>query len=172
MYFMRVGIATPNFSPNILFDALGLRLLSPVDVSLRTCLSGCVLPSGGGPSSVQPIYVRRGTVVEARIGVMHRDKDYWGQDAEQFDPERWEGILPKWEYIPFLGGGRICPAPQITLTQYALIIIRFMQRFEVLENRDDQLEFIEDIKFGKQSKNGVQVAFYSPVERAVSSSID
>lgn len=64
---------------------------------------------------------------------------------------------PRWEYIPFLGGGRMCPARQMTLTQYALLLVHFAQRFARIENRDSEMEFIEQIKFGKQSANGVLV---------------
>lgn len=94
-----------------------------------------------------------------RIGVLYRDKDYWGPDAEEFHPERWEHIQPRWEYIPFLGGARKCPAQQMMLTQYALIVVRFMQKFEAIENRDPESAFVEQITFSKQSRNGLKVAF-------------
>ena len=39
---------------------------------------------------------------------MHRRKDYYGEDADEFKPERWEKLRPGWEYLPFNGGPRIC----------------------------------------------------------------
>ena len=39
---------------------------------------------------------------------MHRLKELWGDDAEDFRPERWVGRKPGWEYLPFNGGPRIC----------------------------------------------------------------
>jgi len=47
---------------------------------------------------------------------MHRRKDYFGEDAEDFRPERWlddpetgkKGLRPGWEFLPFNGGPRIC----------------------------------------------------------------
>jgi hypothetical protein len=39
---------------------------------------------------------------------MHRRKDLYGDDAEEFIPERWEHLRPTWEYLPFNGGPRIC----------------------------------------------------------------
>ena len=95
-----------------------------------------------------------------RFGIMHRDQDYWGSDAEDFRPERWlEGLLPKWKYIPFLGGARVCPAQQMILTQYAFVLVKFLKNFEEIENRDPEIQFVEEIKFSKKSRNGVQVAF-------------
>ena len=143
------------------YNSIGLRLLSPVDQSNRICIEDCVLPSGGGPRGEEPIYVQKGSRIEARIGALHRDPEFWGEDAERFTPERWQSIMPKWEYIPFLGGGRMCPAQQMTLTQYAYILARFAQKFKTVENRDPIYEFVEQIKFGKQSKNGVQVALHA-----------
>ena len=90
----------------------------------------------------------------------HADPEYWGSDAEEFRPERWlAGLQPKWKYVPFLGGARVCPAQQMVLTQYAFILVRFLQEFEAIENRDPEIAFIEEIKFGKKSRNGVKVAF-------------
>jgi cytochrome P450 len=31
---------------------------------------------------------------------MHRRKEWWGDDAEEFVPERWEGRKVGWEYLP------------------------------------------------------------------------
>jgi hypothetical protein len=47
---------------------------------------------------------------------MHRRKDYYGEDAEEFKPERWldnaetgqKGLRPGWEYLPFNGGASKC----------------------------------------------------------------
>lgn len=45
-------------------------------------------------------------------------------------------------YIPFLGGARKCPAQQMVLTQYALIVVLFVQKFEAIENRDPESAFV------------------------------
>lgn len=62
-----------------------------------------------------------------------------------------------WEYIPFLGGKRMCPAQQMVLTQMAYVVVRILQEFQGLENRDSQTECVEAFTFTMESKNGVQV---------------
>ena len=34
---------------------------------------------------------------------MHRREDFYGPDALEFKPERWETLRPGWEYLPFNG---------------------------------------------------------------------
>ena len=45
------------------------------------------------------------------------------------------------------------------LTQYAFILVRFLKTFEEMKNRDPEMKSVEEIKIGKKSRNGVQVAF-------------
>ena len=137
----------------------GLRLLSPTNRSIRTCLSDCVLPRGGGFNGDSPIFVRKGTQIDMDFGLMQKDEDLWGPDADSFRPERWENLKPMWTYIPFLGGPRICPAQQMILTQYGYLLVRFVQEFECIENRDEEIKFVEEHRMTKQSRNGVKVAF-------------
>lgn len=120
----------------------------------------CVLPCGGGASGEEPSLVQRGTFVDLQSNILHRDATFWGADADEFRPERWldSSLRPKWEYLPFGGGARNCPAQRMTQTQCAFIVARFAQKFKILENRDPVLEFVEDYAFTKKSQNGVKVA--------------
>jgi cytochrome P450 len=137
----------------------GLRLLSPVGSSRRQCTSECVLPAGGGPSGKSPILVTPGMQVIVDFQVMQCDPDIWGPDAAEFRPERWEKSRPLWNYIPFLGGPRMCPAQQMVLTQYALVLVKMMRKFGKMESKDPEIRFVEEHKITKQSRNGVMVSF-------------
>lgn len=67
-----------------------------------------VLPLGGGPDGKSPIFVPAGRQVGWHLYTIHRRKDIYGEDAEEFRPERWETLRPGWEFLPFNGGPRIC----------------------------------------------------------------
>lgn len=96
---------------------------------------------------------------------MHRRKDVFGEDADEFRPERWEDIrvgyvplsvfsslsfpirnflwltqlsssLYRWEYIPFSGGPRICLGQQFALTQIEYALFKFFRVFKSIEPRD------------------------------------
>ncbi|KAL9004179.1 MAG: hypothetical protein Q9188_002994 [Gyalolechia gomerana] len=136
-----------------------LRLLAPLDRVLRLALSDTVLPRGGGPTGEQAIYIKQGTLIDIRTNVLHRDTSFWGPDASAFRPDRWlqSDLRPKWEFLPFGGGARNCPANNFVLTQYGFIITKFVRRFAAVENQDATYEFVDEYNFSKRSKNGVKV---------------
>jgi cytochrome P450 len=130
-----------------------LRLYPILPLNFRVATQDTVLPTGGGKDRKSPIAVRKGQVIAFSVYVMHRRPDIWGEDADVFRPERWEGRKIGWEYLPFNGGPRIClgreysPFPrrelifpfntcieQFALTEAAYVIVRLLQRFSKIEN--------------------------------------
>ena len=85
-----------------------LRLYPVVPVNLREAVKDTTLPVGGGEDGSKPVFVPKGTQVDYSVHVMHRLPHLWGEDADEFRPERWVGRKPGWEYLPFNGGPRIC----------------------------------------------------------------
>jgi cytochrome P450 len=137
-----------------------LRLNPSIGTTSRIALTDTVLPRGGGADGTSPIFVRKGDIFSISFYSLHRRKDLFGEDAEQFRPERWEALRPApWTYLPFSGGPRVCIGQQMALTQTAYTIVRFMQTFKGLENRDPVWEFQELYTLSTQSRNGCQVAF-------------
>lgn len=80
-----------------------LRLYPIVPINARQAIKDVKFPTGGGPDGKSPIFVRKGTTVEYSVYIMHRRKDLWGPDADEFKPERWENRRVGWEYLPFNG---------------------------------------------------------------------
>ena len=115
------------------------------------------MPAGGGADGNLPILVKKGTVIRGYFGAMHRDPTIWGDDAEEFRPERWENFRPGWAYVPFSGGPRICPAQQMVLLEVSWLTVKIMQQFKSLENRDPVLEWVGETNASIQSKNGAKV---------------
>lgn len=93
------------------------------------------------------------------FGNMHRDPDVWGDDADEFVPERWIGLKnPGWDYIPFLGGRRVCPAKDMVLIQCSYVLARFAQEFSRIDNRDPEPRLVDDVRNVRMSRNGTLVA--------------
>ena len=99
-------------------------------------INDTVIPRGGGPDGLSPVFVPKGKMVQWSNYAMHRRKDYYGEDAEEFRPERWETLRPGWEFLPFNGGPRICIGQQFALTEASYTTIRLMQEFKSVEARD------------------------------------
>ena len=101
-------------------------------------INDTVIPRGGGPDGLSPVFVPKGKIIGWSAYTMHRRKDYYGEDAEEFRPERWETLRPGWEYLPFNGGPRICIGQQFALTEASYTITRLMQEFKSIEARDSR----------------------------------
>lgn len=91
-----------------------MRLCPVVPENDRQAVNDTVLPVGGGDDGKSPVFVKKGHFVHWSLYTMHRRKDLYGEDAEEFKPERWldqgekKGLRVGWEYLPFNGGPRIC----------------------------------------------------------------
>lgn len=125
-----------------------LRLYPVVPLDGRRALKDTTLPTGGGPNGTSPIYIRKGSQVDYSIYAMHRLKDIWGPDADEFRPERFDGRRSGWEYLPFNGGPRICIGQQFALTEAGYVLVRLLQRFEAVEGVGNSWESVEKGGFG------------------------
>lgn len=91
-----------------------LRVHPVVPVNSRQAIADTTLPLGGGRDGKSPVFVPKGTVVNYGVHAMHHREDLFGEDHDEFKPERWldeggkKGLRVGWEYLPFNGGPRIC----------------------------------------------------------------
>ncbi|KAK8090594.1 hypothetical protein PG994_000099 [Apiospora phragmitis] len=114
-----------------------LRRHSVVPLNSRCAKRDTTLPTGGGPDGTQPIFVPAGTEVNFSTHVLHRRRDLWGPDADEFVPERWEKRRPGlFHYVPFNGGPRICIGQQFALTEAGFVVVRLLQEFDAIEGLD------------------------------------
>lgn len=85
-----------------------LRVAAVIPMNERSALRNTTLPRGGGPDGQAPIFVPKGNQVLIPLYAMQHRKDLWGDDAEEWKPERWEQRKFGWEFVPFGGGPRQC----------------------------------------------------------------
>ena len=136
-----------------------IRLIGPAGRVVRIAVRDTFLPSGGGPDRRSPVFVAKGTDVSLATWCVQHDADIWGHDVQEFKPERWRDRKVFWEFVPFSGGPRICPAQQQVMIHTIYILVRLTQRFESIQNCDPVLEYVEKFNLGFESRNGVKVAF-------------
>lgn len=126
---------------------------------MRACVNDTVLPLGGGPDGQSPLAVRKGDIVSVTKTVMYRDPDYWGPDADEYRPERFDGLRGTWAFLPFGGGPRRCPAQMMVQTEAAYVLVRLARAYRRIEARDSK-PYTAVMRIGPSNKTGVQVAFY------------
>lgn len=134
-----------------------MRLHPPVPNQARSCLTHTTLPFGGGPDGSQPILIHAGDSVGMNFYALHRNPEIYGPDPDVFRPERWPDLRPSWDYLPFGGGARHCPAQQLALFWVGYAVVRMAMEFKEVRNRDVVMEFKENLKLNLESENGVKV---------------
>lgn len=117
-----------------------MRLYPPVPVNSRTAIKTTTLPVGGGMDGQSPILVRKGEAVSYSPYVLHRRQDIYGEDAQDFRPERWEdGALKHvgYGYLPFNMGPRNCLGQSLALLEVNYTIARLVQRHPFMQGPFD-----------------------------------
>lgn len=156
-----------------------MRLHPPVAGNQRYANKDTVLPVGGGPEGKAKVFVKKGQMVANSYFSMHRRKDLYGEDAQDFRPERWENLKPGWSYAPFSGGPRIClgrksdvhvafpteltkslTIEEIAVTEASYVLIHFLRAFKGLECRDPQ-PWEERLSLSYSNRHGAKVSLFA-----------
>ncbi|KAF9924199.1 hypothetical protein FBU30_005794 [Linnemannia zychae] len=130
-----------------------LRLYPAVPFNIKTCLEDDVLPNG--------YFIPKGSLVVHSSYVTHRMKEYWGEDAEEFDPDRWGPervkMVRPFMFFPFHAGPRVCLGQNFAYNQAMNTMVRVMQKYtwKVVEGFEPKPE--ADITMF--SRNGMQIIF-------------
>lgn len=119
-----------------------------------------MLPVGGGSRQDRPVFVQKGTMVVMSYYALHRDRFVFGEDVENFCPDRWSSIKPaQWDFMAFGGGNRACLGQQKAMLEAAYVLFRLGMEFEKLESRDVR-DWKGELKMTCKSANGCKVAFH------------
>lgn len=80
--------------------------------------------------------------ISVLIPQLHRDKDAWGDNAEEFYPERFEhpDQVPHHAYKPFGNGQRACIGMQFALHEATLVLGMILQHFTFIDHTDYELD--------------------------------
>ncbi|KAL8697641.1 MAG: hypothetical protein Q9201_007025 [Fulgogasparrea decipioides] len=109
-----------------------LRLCPPVPFELKECTLPTTFPDG--------TWLPQGSVVIWVPWAMGRSRRIWGEDSEQFNPERWLGTsglieLQKsaYEFPVFNGGPRSCLGKRLAELLAVAVLARLTRRYEISE---------------------------------------
>jgi cytochrome P450 len=132
-----------------------LRVYAPVPMTLRdtphdTTILGQVVP--------------RATRVIIAPWAINHNKQLWGEDAEEFNPDRWMapgqansgGAVSNYAFITFLHGPRSCIGQRFALAELACLLAAFVGKYEFeMVNPDEKIEIKGGIT--ARPKNGMHI---------------
>jgi len=104
-----------------------MRLYPPVAMDTHSCKEDDLLPDG--------TFVGRGWLTTYSAYAMARVEDVWGEDCEEFRPERWLGedgaFRPEspFRYPVFHAGPRMCLGKEMAYIQMKSIVACVFERF-------------------------------------------
>lgn len=83
-------------------------------------------------------YFPPGTVLSVPSYTMHHSKEIWGEDADEFRPERWDGVTARQKnaFIPFSYGPRACVGRNVAEMELKLIVATWVRRYDVVLRQD------------------------------------
>ncbi|KAG8874188.1 hypothetical protein FRB98_008587, partial [Tulasnella sp. 332] len=106
-----------------------LRLFPPVPLNSRQNKGETIVPTRNGD-----LYIPRGGwLINWSCISIHKRKDLWGDDADDFVPDRWLGERAKdiasdpFQFIPFNAGPRICLGQQFAYNEASFVLVRLLQ---------------------------------------------
>ncbi|KAI1786391.1 cytochrome P450 [Ganoderma leucocontextum] len=122
-----------------------LRLHAPVQVSGRTASRDVVLPLSApmkakDGSEISELFIPRGTTVITNLQASNRNKALWGEDADEWRPERWLSPLPEAleearipgvysNLMTFTGGARSCIGFKFSQLEMKIILFALIPAF-------------------------------------------
>jgi cytochrome P450 len=130
--------------------------LASQNATLRRVLEDTVLRDENGQSWV----LKKGNNVILPGECLHRDRDTWGEDADEFNPERFlpnntptkkKERLRKLSYVPFGGGRHLCPGRRFALAETLSFMAALVLGFDV-EGLDPEKTRMQWSKMGQAAK--------------------
>ncbi|ORZ34685.1 cytochrome P450 [Catenaria anguillulae PL171] len=134
-----------------------LRLHSPAYMTLRTAAADMDLDMNDG----RVLQLAKDTVLFIPIQAIHLNPAVWGDDAEQFRPDRWANyaqtsdvtsvdlstpnvrVLHPYQFMPFLGGPRACIGKQMALMTVRMLTSRLVRRYKMTIPAGSELKMRE-----------------------------
>ncbi|KAF8319191.1 cytochrome P450 monooxygenase pc-bph [Cantharellus anzutake] len=112
----------------------GLRMHSTSGIGLPR-----IVPAGG--LTVMGRFYKEGSILSVPSYSIHRDRDVWGEDVDEYRPERWfEGDEEKMQktFNPFSWGPRACVGKNLAMMELLMIIASVFRRYEFVPVEEDQ----------------------------------
>ncbi|CAG9990779.1 unnamed protein product [Clonostachys byssicola] len=119
-----------------------------------------VVPQGG--ATISGHFLPEGTIVGVNAAVIHRDREIFGHDADEFRPERWlcdeeKAKVMDRHLLTFGAGARTCIGKNISIMEMGKLVPQILRQFDLEWASDEPGWKVETFWFAKQT--GLLVRF-------------
>lgn len=117
-----------------------LRLFPASVVIPKYAVANHIVPTSPLPDGTpgQPLFIPRWTELFLNVVTLHRSKRYWGEDANEFKPERFidspEVDRYKWPreaFLGFSGGHRVCLGQKFATITATITVSTILRKYSV-----------------------------------------
>ena len=96
-----------------------------------------IIRSAAKDLQLKSLFVPKGMIIELAIAAAHQDKEYWGDDAAVFNPERFaNGVSAACShpqaFNPFGLGPKFCIGNNFAMMELKIILAKVLRRFQLL----------------------------------------
>jgi len=111
-----------------------LRIMPPVPLTARVASK---------TDYIDGVLVPKGTLFYILIRVVNTWKEIWGEDAEQFNPERWLNLPkdyhPTFSMLSFIAGPHACIGKTMAIIEMKAVLAALIVNFEFEPSIPDQI---------------------------------
>ena len=102
--------------------------------------------------------LKKGQMVGVSVYSLHRDPQYYGEDADKFRPERFLDGKVNADLIPFGQGPRMCIANRFALLELKSCLIRLIKRFRFSTNEHTmKFRYVNSVPVNQVDPNGLRM---------------
>lgn len=105
-----------------------LRLFPPIPILTRVATKDLQL---------KDLFVPKGMTIEFALTAIHQDRNYWGDDVGEFNPDRFangvsEACSHRQAFLPFGLGPKYCIGNNFAVMQAKIVLAMVLRRFQLL----------------------------------------
>ena len=113
-----------------------MRLYPPVVAMTRMVEKDTRLGGGMEEEGEDMVVIPAGTEIVLPVLMWHHEAEYWGHDADEFRPERFEGGVAKacrvpGAYLPFSTGPRVCIGQGFAMMEAKTVLAAILRSFRL-----------------------------------------